>query len=266
MTRSRRERVMFTKCIAAFILALICLTPTTSRARENLALDKYTCADFLRDAGKPDNGSKVLKSMMMISWATGYASGAWEDFARADASAFAQMGGVLGAACRKHRRQKAVRVIARLVRQSSIAGAATRTGPIFSGNSLVTDLQRELDRVGCDPGSIDGRWGRDTERALEQLNRVASLGVKTDGPTTQALYDIRGISGHVCSSKDNAENRTGQAKPTIKLGDLTPAYCRQYWPNGVKLSWTRATGVGSGGPVGRANMRVIMQACGRQPE
>jgi hypothetical protein len=120
----RRENMLAAlNMICIFGLLMAAIAPAD--AKENLALDEYTCAEFLHDTAQPNDGSKVLKSMMMISWATGYASGRQEKFARADASAFVLMAGALGAACRKEPTQKAVQIIARLVQQASIGKAAT---------------------------------------------------------------------------------------------------------------------------------------------
>lgn len=226
LTGDGQERVTFAKLTAAFFLALVWLAPTASLARENLALDKYTCANFLRDMAKPDNGSKVLKSMMMISWATGYASGAWEDFARADASAFAKMAGVLGAACRKHPKQRAARVIARLVRESSRTGASVRAAPIFSGKSLVTDMQKQLDRVGCDPGSIDGQWGNHTKQALERFSQYAKLSLPAKIPTMQAFFALKDANKDVCPGGSRPATQTTRDRGLRSVIKCCLAYCR----------------------------------------
>lgn len=112
-------------CVVAFLLTI----SGGSNAQENLALDKYSCADFLQDTTQPGNGNKLLRSLMMISWATGYASGTQQKFARADAGAFMLMAGALGEACRKEPALKAVQVIARLVQQSSLDRQSTANPP-----------------------------------------------------------------------------------------------------------------------------------------
>jgi membrane-associated protease RseP (regulator of RpoE activity) len=103
--------------ILAFVVFLPTMAP--SIAAENLALDSYTCAEFLQDTAQPENGSSLLKSMMMIAWATGYASGVQRDFVRADASAFILIAGSIGDACRKDPARKVPELVATLLQQKS---------------------------------------------------------------------------------------------------------------------------------------------------
>jgi peptidoglycan hydrolase-like protein with peptidoglycan-binding domain len=63
---------------------------------------------------------------------------------------------------------------------------------------LVRLLQTELQRVGCDPGGIDGMWGDKAEDALERFARHAKLELQTDQPTPAALEAVKGRQGRVC--------------------------------------------------------------------
>jgi hypothetical protein len=64
--------------------------------------------------------------------------------------------------------------------------------------ALARLLQVELQRVGCNPGSIDGVWGDKGEAALERFARHAKLSVPTDAPTLAALEAVKGRAGRVC--------------------------------------------------------------------
>ena len=44
------------------------------RAQDALVLDTYTCGDFLADLGDWGNSARLRRSLMMISWAAGYAA------------------------------------------------------------------------------------------------------------------------------------------------------------------------------------------------
>jgi hypothetical protein len=44
------------------------------RAQDALVLDTYTCGDFLADLGDRGNSARLRRSLIMISWAAGYAA------------------------------------------------------------------------------------------------------------------------------------------------------------------------------------------------
>ncbi len=85
-------------------LILICLiawSASTSCAEEIIQLNEYTCADFLRDSKEPADGTKLLRSLMMIAWAAGYAASFQEGTPRADPTAIQLISATLGDACRR---------------------------------------------------------------------------------------------------------------------------------------------------------------------
>jgi uncharacterized caspase-like protein len=63
---------------------------------------------------------------------------------------------------------------------------------------LARLIQTELKRVGCDPGTIDGRWGDKGEAALQKFTRYAKVALRTDVPTVAALEAVKGQSGRIC--------------------------------------------------------------------
>lgn len=99
-----------------FIVILIPL-PAVATAQVNLALDSYTCADFLRDSKAPPDGTHLLKSLMMISWATGYAAAFQQKSPHAGAKAIILMAATLGDVCRKRPGKTAVDAITQFVAQ-----------------------------------------------------------------------------------------------------------------------------------------------------
>lgn len=72
--------------------------------------------------------------------------------------------------------------------------------PSFTGDKveLVRSLQTELQRVGCDPGTVDGKWQSKTRGALTQFARLAKLDLHTEKPSPAALDAVRGHKNRVC--------------------------------------------------------------------
>jgi hypothetical protein len=63
---------------------------------------------------------------------------------------------------------------------------------------LVRSLQTELQRVGCDPGAVDGKWQSKTRNALTEFARVTKLDLYTEKPSPAALEAVRGHKARVC--------------------------------------------------------------------
>ncbi len=62
---------------------------------------------------------------------------------------------------------------------------------------LTINLQRELARVGCEPGSADGVWGARGRGALVRLNKFANLKLDTTQPTQAALDKTKVLKGRI---------------------------------------------------------------------
>lgn len=105
-------------CLRLVIASLLIGTAAYKlQAQENVVLDTYTCAEFLDDAKEPADGARLLRSLMMIAWAGGYAAAYQEGSPRADPTAIQLIAATLGDACRKSPDQKVVGVIADAVAQ-----------------------------------------------------------------------------------------------------------------------------------------------------
>jgi hypothetical protein len=70
--------------------------------------------------------------------------------------------------------------------------------------SLAESLQRELQRVGCYSGSIDGEWGKQAEAALKEFAMRSLLALYIDEPTQQALDAVTSQRVRVCTSAATA--------------------------------------------------------------
>ena len=64
---------------------------------------------------------------------------------------------------------------------------ADKDYPMRPYRDATSDLQRELQRVGCYGGAVDGIWGDQSRLALERFARAMSIDLRTDEPTRLAL-------------------------------------------------------------------------------
>ena len=89
-----------------------------------------------------------------------------------------------------------------MLKDLSAAGASAPQSalPSFTGDKveLVRSLQTELQRVGCDPGTVDGKWQSKTRGALTHFARLAKLELYTEKPSPAALDAVRGHKNRVC--------------------------------------------------------------------
>jgi hypothetical protein len=67
----------------------------------------------------------------------------------------------------------------------------------FDSREAARLLQRELKRVGCFDGAVDGEFGDSTRAALRNFAKVAGLTVSID-PSPDSLKAVRGIDKRVC--------------------------------------------------------------------
>ena len=63
---------------------------------------------------------------------------------------------------------------------------------------IAEALQRELARVGCYEGVIDGFWGPASIRALTNFNHWMAGTAPPSIPTDEALMQVRAAEGLVC--------------------------------------------------------------------
>lgn len=70
--------------------------------------------------------------------------------------------------------------------------------PAPTAEELAIAQQKELDRLGCKPGTPDGKWGRRTRMAMEIFNRETKLSFETTAATMAALDAMKMRIGRVC--------------------------------------------------------------------
>lgn len=74
--------------------------------------------------------------------------------------------------------------------------AASRQSPAEA--KLVDSIQRELQRVGCYTGNLDGDWGPDTRRAMRAFNERVNASLPTDRPDYILLTLLQGHAAKAC--------------------------------------------------------------------
>lgn len=78
-----------------------------------------------------------------------------------------------------------------------VTGTVDAQRGIQSPRQIAEEMQRELLRVGCYQGSVDGSWGPSSRRAVERFNASTKLDLAAD-PTPQAVTKVKGFAGRVC--------------------------------------------------------------------
>lgn len=78
-----------------------------------VSLAGYTCAQYVAEATHPDDVQKLVRTMMLLSWVTGYAAAHSPANARADDDAFRLIGKYIAAECIAYPNELATLVTAR---------------------------------------------------------------------------------------------------------------------------------------------------------
>ncbi|MEO1649413.1 MAG: caspase family protein [Pseudomonadota bacterium] len=73
-------------------------------------------------------------------------------------------------------------------------------------------LQRELRRVGCYRGKLDGDWGPQSKRAMMQFNRSSGLSLPSGAPTPAAIQQVSAARNRVCAATVAATRPAGKKK------------------------------------------------------
>jgi hypothetical protein len=76
--------------------------------------------------------------------------------------------------------------------------STTRASEQADEGALIRSIQKELRRVGCDPGKEDGMWGGGVRGAIDNYNRHAKAALPNGGPSQDSLAAITGKKARVC--------------------------------------------------------------------
>ena len=107
--------------------------------------------------------------------------------------------------------------------QQSLTGALDSSSDL---NLITRELQRELKRVGCDPGVVDGKWSDKTEIALKSFAARTNLAIHVDRPSPDALTAVQQQRVRVCTTQASAQPSTRSTTTGKNCRQETRAECR----------------------------------------
>lgn len=70
--------------------------------------------------------------------------------------------------------------------------------PKISKRDLAKGVQRELNRVGCDAGKVDGFWGKGSIRALKRFEKHLNVSLDSDQPSGELFEQLQNIETRIC--------------------------------------------------------------------
>ena len=65
---------------------------------------------------------------------------------------------------------------------------------------LVSGIQGELARLGCNPGPVDGYWGLRSSSAMSNLNAASNQNLDEAKPDEETLKALRAMNGTICEA------------------------------------------------------------------
>jgi uncharacterized caspase-like protein len=74
----------------------------------------------------------------------------------------------------------------------------TEARGIESPRQIAQDMQRELKRVGCFSGKVDGNWGAQSRKAVEKFNEAVKLELQTETPSAQDVAKVKSYGVNTC--------------------------------------------------------------------
>ena len=98
------------------------------------------------------------------------------------------------------------------------ATAAVRPTDARLRADLTRDIQRELKRVGCYKGELDGEWSPGTRRAMKSFVQGVNATLPIDAPDTILQTMVRGHPGDACGTacaKGHTAVSDGRCLPTV---------------------------------------------------
>jgi hypothetical protein len=97
-------------------------------------------------------------------------------------------------------------------------------------------LQRELKRVGCEPGAIDGEWGPSSRAALARFNDRTQLNLDALTPTTATVVKIKEFNRKICpvikASPKARQKVPSQASRTVRNRPSAVGHSFTIWGGG----------------------------------
>jgi chemotaxis protein histidine kinase CheA len=99
---------------------------------------------------------------------------------------------------RRDAQEQATKKLAAVTPNQPAPTSAAPAPPQMDQADIVRLLQAHLKRVGCNPGSTDGKWDDGSKKALESFNRSAQTKLDVKVASLDALETVRGKTDRVC--------------------------------------------------------------------
>jgi len=122
--------------------------------------------------------------------------------------------------------------------------------------ALTRDIQRELQRVGCYPGEIDGVWGGGSQRAILHFMDRVNASLPTRDPDVFMLSLIKSQTAAVCGTscpRGQSLTANGRCLPTTLVAEADEAGSEDTWSPVVAQARNRNSlpygRMGVGGPI-----------------
>jgi len=122
-------------------------------------------------------------------------------------------------------------------------------------DAIGRELQKELKRVGCYAGELNGVWTTSTRQAMKAFTDRVNAKLPTDIPDSILLALVQGYPNKVCGApcpSDQSLSPTQQCTPTALLartsGKKLTAFPEQRLPS-VTSAWSVKTTVADGVPI-----------------
>jgi hypothetical protein len=112
--------------------------------------------------------------------------------------------------------RKAVEATAQQLKVASLERVeSTSASALVERDRLVRELETELKRVGCDPGTPDGKWGPKARAALSEFVTRTKTALSTDDATAAALGAVKAHRDRVCPIRcsGNEVEQDGRCRP-----------------------------------------------------
>jgi hypothetical protein len=146
--------------------------------------------------------------------------------------------------------RKAVESTTQQLKVGSLQGAEfTSENAMVEHERLARDLQTELKRVGCDPGTTDGKWGAKARAAFTEFAKRTNspIALGTGEPSLAALEAVVAQKGRICPQVCGRDEVEQDGKCVALSAPQRPMQKVQNGAKGPARSPSAKTDPGKGG-------------------
>ena len=105
------------------------------------------------------------------------------------------------------------------LQDEAVTAATADAGPVKRSLTadpaiLVTDIQKQLKRIGCYNSSVDGKWGDGSRAALEKFASATNTELDAEEPTEEALAALDASKPGACAQAASSGSDRKTTQPT----------------------------------------------------